>query len=292
MLVKENLLIQKFKEQKINYPPILIYGPNEGLVRENFLKIKEIFKQDSTEEVNFSGKLINEQPGILIDEIRTVSMFNEQKIIIIEQPVDKNIDLFEDAFVELPDQTLIIVIANNLTKNSKLRKFFESSSKYFSCANYEDDFRSNIQQIHNLEKSINKNLNKDIKNYLNQNLSSDRMISKNEIDKIILLYSENDQIPELEHIKLIFNDNADLGLNKISQLTFSGQPNKVSILAYDALGLIYYCWSSNNFQFKQDQLYTKKGFKGMHGEFFIEKNLSKHKLKIYKVLEKKFVKVY
>ena len=30
----------------------------------------------------------------------------------------------------------------------------------------------------------------------------------------------------------------------------------------------------------------------MHGEFFIEKNLSKHKLKIYKVLEKKFVKVY
>ena len=80
--------------------------------------------------------------------------------------------------------------------------------------------------------------------------------------------------------------------NKKFLNTFNKQPNKVSILAYDALGLIYYCWSSNNFQFKHDQLYTKKGFKGMHGEFFIEKNLSKHKLKIYKVLEKKFVKVY
>ena len=80
--------------------------------------------------------------------------------------------------------------------------------------------------------------------------------------------------------------------NKKFLNTFNKQPNKVSILAYDALGLIYYCWSSNNFQFKQDQLYTKKGFIGMHGEFFIEKNLSKHKLKIYKVLEKKFVKVY
>ena len=80
--------------------------------------------------------------------------------------------------------------------------------------------------------------------------------------------------------------------NKKFLNTFNKQPNKVSILAYDALGLIYYCWSSNNFQFEQDQLYTKKGFKGMHGEFFIEKNLSKHKLKIYKVLEKKFVKVY
>ena len=229
MLIRENLLIQKFKEQKINYSPILIYGPNEGLVRENFLKIKEIFNQNNAEEVCFSGKLINDQPEILVDEVQTISMFNEQKIITIEQPIDKNIDLFESVFKELPDQTLIIVIANNLTKNSKIRKFFEKSDNYFSCANYEDDFKSNSQQIQNLEKSINKNLHKDIKHYLNQNLSSDRMISKNEIDKIILLYAENDQIPELEHIKLIFNDNADLGLNKISQLTFSGQPNKVSI---------------------------------------------------------------
>jgi len=229
MLIRENLLIQKVKEQKINYSPILIYGPNEGLVRENFLKIKEIFNQNNTEEVCFSGKLINDQPEILVDEVQTVSMFNEQKIITIEQPIDKNIDLFESVFTKLPDKTLIIVIANNLTKNSKIRKFFESSDKYFSCANYEDDFKSNSQQIQNLEKSINKNLHRDIKHYLNQNLSSDRMISKNEIDKIILLYSENDQIPELEHIKLIFNDNADLGLNKISHLTFSGQPNRVSV---------------------------------------------------------------
>jgi hypothetical protein len=74
--------------------------------------------------------------------------------------------------------------------------------------------------------------------------------------------------------------------------TFNEKPNEVSILAYDALGLIYYCWSNNNFQFKQDQLYNKKGFKGLHGEFLIENNLSKQKLKIYKVSEKKFIKVY
>ena len=74
--------------------------------------------------------------------------------------------------------------------------------------------------------------------------------------------------------------------------TFDEEPNEVSILAYDALGLIYYCWSNNNFQFKQDQLYTKEGFKGLHGEFIIENNLSKQKLKIYQVLKNKFVKVY
>ena len=80
--------------------------------------------------------------------------------------------------------------------------------------------------------------------------------------------------------------------NKKFLNTFNEKPNVVSILAYDALGLIYYCWSNNNFQFKSDQLYNKKGFKGLHGQFTIKDNLSWQKLKIYKVSEKKFIKVY
>ena len=105
--------------------------------------------------------------------------------------------------------------------------------------------------------------------------------------------------------KTFFNENAlenlhfpgiDFNnLNKFNKKffkTFNEKPNKVSILAYDALGLIYHCWASNSFQFKKVQLYNKKGFKGLHGEFFIEGNLSKHKLKIYKVSGKKFIKVY
>ena len=73
---------------------------------------------------------------------------------------------------------------------------------------------------------------------------------------------------------------------------FNEKPNQVSILAYDALGLIYYCWYNNNFNFKVGQLYNKKGFRGLHGEFFIENNVSKHKLKIYKISQKKFIEVY
>ncbi len=74
--------------------------------------------------------------------------------------------------------------------------------------------------------------------------------------------------------------------------TYQEKPNKVSILAYDALGLIYYCWYSNKERFNPEQLYSKEGFKGMHGEFFIENNLSIQKLKIYKINQKKFIKVY
>ena len=80
--------------------------------------------------------------------------------------------------------------------------------------------------------------------------------------------------------------------NKKFSKVFKEKPNEISILAYDAMGLIYYCWSENNFQFKSEYLYNKKGFKGLHGEFYIEKGLSKQKLKIYKVSDKKFIEVH
>ncbi len=105
--------------------------------------------------------------------------------------------------------------------------------------------------------------------------------------------------------KTLFNENAMENLhfpsvdfenlkkfNKKFKSKFNDKPNKVSILAYDALGLIYYCWSSNNFQFEAKQLYSKKGFKGLQGNFKIQENQSYQKLKIYKVSEKKFIKVY
>ena len=43
---------------------------------------------------------------------------------------------------------------------------------------------------------------------------------------------------------------------------------------------------------KTDQLYNKNGFKGLHGEFTIKNNLSEHQLRIYKISDKKFIKVY
>ena len=79
--------------------------------------------------------------------------------------------------------------------------------------------------------------------------------------------------------------------NKKYFKTYKEEPSKVSILAYDALGLIYYCWINNKSDFKITHLYNREGFKGLHSEFVIVNNLSKQKLKIYKVSDKKFIKV-
>jgi len=66
---------------------------------------------------------------------------------------------------------------------------------------------------------------------------------------------------------------------------------EISILAFDAIGLIYLMWNGNKSNFKIDKISTKDGFKGLHGEFMIKNNASQQKLKIYKIVEKKFIKV-
>ena len=114
-----------------------------------------------------------------------------------------------------------------------------------------------------------------------------------------------DTSENIKDVKTLFNENAlqnlhfpsvDLGnLKKFEKKyldTFKEEPSQVSILAYDALGLIYNCWINNNTQFKPDQLYNKNGFMGLHGEFIIKDNLSKHQLKVYRISDKKFIKVY
>ena len=70
---------------------------------------------------------------------------------------------------------------------------------------------------------------------------------------------------------------------------FNEPATEISILAYDALGLIYFLWNENKFNIKTEKFFLKDGFKGLQGEFKIKNNSSYQKLEMYKISEKKFV---
>ena len=72
---------------------------------------------------------------------------------------------------------------------------------------------------------------------------------------------------------------------------YKEKPMEISILAYDALALIYLNWDDNRSDFKVEKFSSRAGFKGMHSEFIINNNISKQKLNIYKISENKFIKL-
>ena len=72
--------------------------------------------------------------------------------------------------------------------------------------------------------------------------------------------------------------------------TFNLQPNEITILAYDALGLVYYIWKKNNRIDSINDFLLKSEIKGKIGSFKFNNGKVSQKLNIYKTEDKKFIK--
>ena len=70
--------------------------------------------------------------------------------------------------------------------------------------------------------------------------------------------------------------------------TFNVKPNEISILAYDAIGLIYYFWKKNKKISSINDFFTKDKIKGKIGTFKFDKGIVTQDLKIYKAAKGKF----
>ncbi len=70
--------------------------------------------------------------------------------------------------------------------------------------------------------------------------------------------------------------------------TFSLKPDEITILAYDALGLIYYVWNKNNGINSINDFFIKERIKGKIGTFEFKDNKVFQQLKIYKTKDNSF----
>ena len=70
--------------------------------------------------------------------------------------------------------------------------------------------------------------------------------------------------------------------------TFSIKPDEITILSYDALGLIYYVWNKNNGINSINDFFIKEKIKGKIGTFEFKDNRVIQQLKIYKTENRKF----
>ena len=305
------LSAKEFEEQGIE----IVIGPifYESLERLGEVnKITFISFTNKTKEIPQNtiafGINIESQIDILkkyFDEIKfskTILLSPKSEFIYQSESISKKDVLkFYRAYKYDANPKKITAEIEKLTKYRERKKDLERRIKILEKSDLYKDKNElkKLEQMHtlgriNFDSVVVIDFGERLKSVLSSFMFSD--VSSNEVNFFtinqwfdVTFFNENAMqnlhFPSIDYKNLI-------KFNKRFLNTFGEKPNKVSILAYDALGLIYYCWSNNDFQFKQNQLYTKKGFKGLHGEFLIEKNLSKHKLKIYKVLEKKFVKVY
>lgn len=228
MVIKEHQL-EKIIQENTQFISILIYGPNEGLVKDQIEKLtKNYLSQGDYEEISFNGKDLDEDPGSLEAIIRSVSMFFKNKIVTADGIKDKHLSIIEEVVLKAPEQGVLIIREGSLSKSSKMRKFFEVHKTCLSLPCYEDDSRSIMKNIEEFTRKNKFELSRDIKNYLLQSLSNDRMISKRELEKIEIFYKNSNSKIKLEEIKILLNDSSSQNLNKMNEHVMFGNTTKSS----------------------------------------------------------------
>ncbi len=219
MIYKSFVLEQNLQSIE-NLKMFLFYGENHGLKKEFKEKIKNQNKNQET--LNFFQDELIKNKNILVNEISNQSLFNEKKIIFINEVNEKIIDIVEEIAEKIRDEK-IFLFAGALDKRSKIRSYFEKSKLSGIAACYQDNeitFRKIIMK----KLGGHKGLSTEVINLIIDNTGLDRSKLNNEVNKIISCF--NDKKIDVEKIDLLLNTKTREDFNLLKDAALNG--NKIN----------------------------------------------------------------
>ena len=118
------MIIKSYEINKIisNYNFYLFYGKNQGLKNES---IKAILKKNKGKVFSYEEKQIQDEKEIFFENILSGSLFEDNKIIIINRASDKIYTIIQELIEREIKSIKIIINSDVLEKKSKLRSLFE-----------------------------------------------------------------------------------------------------------------------------------------------------------------------
>ena len=242
MIFKSYVLEQNLKSTD-DCKIILFYGENQGLKEEFKKNIKEANKNN--EKLNLLQDEIIKNENLLINEISNKSLFNNKKIIFIDQVNEKILNIIEEMAEDVSDEK-IVIFAGNLDKKSKLRSYFEKSKLCGIVACYQDN-EITIKKIITNKLSDYQGLSTQVINFIIQNTGLDRSKVNNEIEKIKSCFLEKKI--NLEKIDLLLNIKTNDDFNKLKDEALKGNKINTNKLLADTVfepeSNIYYLNSIN-----------------------------------------------
>ena len=298
---KLNKAIKEIIDKGIN----IIIGPMTSSSHEELKKYSDtIFISLSNKEPKISNNVINigislesqleaiEQ--LLIKEKRgkTIILYPKNKY---EQFIDKKIKLMKlknyKIFKYSSDPRVLTGEVEKLTNYNQRKKNLEKRKKILKKKD-DDQSKNELEILERLYTLGSVDFDSviiiDFGSSLKSVLSS--LVYTDVDDEAVLITTVNQWFDESifreNLVKNLYFPSIDMKqfkkYNKNYLKTFGSKPDEITILAYDALGLIYYVWNINNGINNINDFFIKEKIKGKIGTFkFKEKKVSQQ-LKIYK----------
>jgi len=198
-------------------PAVLIYGPDLGAVRDNMKKLSARLLPGADEMAlkEFSAEDIKNDPGLLLSEINAMNFFSERRVIIISNFIASIAETVTEAIANIPADLTIIITAEELGRESKLRKFFEDHKTLPAIICYKEDERSIKAWVAQKFRDAGVRVDADAMNFLSANLGEDKQITINEVEKILTYLGDQKTLSFEEAVQLLA-DSSELTVNDIA----------------------------------------------------------------------------
>ena len=202
----------------------LVYDENEGLKKEVIQNLKK----------NLNGNIDNyDEAQILVDiellyeKIFNQSLFEKEKIIIINRCSEKIYEVIENILEKNISDTKIILSANILEKKSKLRNLFEKDKELIIVPTYRDTSLGLLEIARKFFYNYKISISQEAINLLVSRCNGDRGHLKSELDKVLTYMHDRKNI-NLEEIYKLTNLSENFSINELVDNSLSKNYQKTS----------------------------------------------------------------
>ena len=183
------------------YKFFLLHGQNNGAKQDEIDKISKKHKQKTI--YKFEEKFILDNLENFYDEIFSGSLFDSEKLILINNVTDKIFKIIEEIINKNIDNTYFLLNAAKLEKKSKLRTFFEKDQQLVCTAFYPDTTQTLSILINKFFKEKKISISQTNINVIISKNNGDRDFLYNELKKIELYLLNKKNINSYELYKLL-----------------------------------------------------------------------------------------
>lgn len=214
----------------------LAYGPDGGLVRETAQRLIRYLSGEDPAAANvtiFDGPELDAEPGRLITEARSVSLFGGKRIIRVRS-AGKALVMPLTELRDDPGGTAIVLEAGNLTPRDALRALVEAArlGRALPCYPDTDETLTNLMRESFNQSGI--RIDTDVIPTLRDILGNDREITRRELEKLTL-YAAGTKTLTREDVLTLCADNGALAIDAILDATGGGHAEKLEMALNRAL---------------------------------------------------------
>lgn len=164
----------------------VFFGPEEGLIQVLESRLVKHFSANFPEVSRLNFKDVKSNVNLIIEEVATVSLFGERKLLVIENCDPTLGKDFENLLKHYNYESPLIFMAGDLKPASSLRKFSETDPRALSIACYKEEpeqIRKLIEEFFRLNQFT---YERDVPNMLSEVLPPNRLLVQNELEKLLI----------------------------------------------------------------------------------------------------------